>query len=184
MLILVALRCTAKHESQYRTATKTATKIVTDDRRFRIREAGMAAATGGVFQHPAGSGVWWVNFYFAGKRHREKVGRRSDAIALYQKRKTEGRSGLKLPETLRVKKAVLFEDLAKDAMLYSAAHKRSHRGDLCNLNSLLPVFGKMKADEIAPCRDRFVSGYQSRSKARNAQSLSLNNVDDLCGGDS
>ena len=110
----------------------------------------MAAATRGVFQHPADSGVWWVNFYFAGKRHREKVGRRSDAIALYQKRKTEARSGLKLPETLRVKKAVLFEDLAKDAMLYSAAHKRSHRGDLCNLNSLLPVFGKMKADEIAP----------------------------------
>jgi site-specific recombinase XerD len=110
----------------------------------------MAVTTRGVFQHPAGSGVWWVNFYFAGKRHREKVGRRSDAIALYQKRKTEARSGLKLPETLRVKKAVLFEDLAKDAMLYSAAHKRSHRGDVCNLNSLLPVFGKMKADEIAP----------------------------------
>lgn len=110
----------------------------------------MAAAMRGVFQHPAGSGVWWVNFYFSGKRHREKVGRRSDAIALYQKRKTEARSGLNLPETLRVKKAVLFADLAKDAMLYSAAHKRSHRGDLCNLNSLLPVFGKMKADEIAP----------------------------------
>jgi hypothetical protein len=94
--------------------------------------------------------VWWVDFYFAGKRHGEKVGRRSDAIALYQKRKTEARSGLKLPETLRVKKAILFEDLAKDAMLYSAADKRSHRGDVCNLNSLLPVFGKMKADEIAP----------------------------------
>ena len=53
----------------------------------------MAAATRGVFQHPAGRGVWWVNFYYVGKRHREKVGRRSDAIALYQKRKTEARSG-------------------------------------------------------------------------------------------
>lgn len=110
----------------------------------------MATSTRGVFQHPVGSGVWWINFYFAGKRHREKVGRRSDAIALYQKRKTDSRAGLKLPETLRVTRAVLFEDLAKEAMLYSAAHKRSHRGDVCNLNSLLPVFGKMNADEIAP----------------------------------
>ena len=101
----------------------------------------MATSTRGVFQHPVGSGGWWINFYFAGKRHREKVGRRSDAIALYQKRKTDSRAGLKLPETLRVTRAVLFEDLAKDAVLYSAAHKRSHRGDVCNLNSLLPVFG-------------------------------------------
>ncbi len=112
----------------------------------------MARAVRGVFEHPLDSGVWWINFYFAGKRHREKVGRRSDAVALYQKRKTEARTGLKLPETLRVTKAVLFEDLAKDAMLYSAAHKRSHRGDLCNLNSILPVFGKLKADEIKPAQ--------------------------------
>jgi hypothetical protein len=93
-------------------------------------------------QHPAGSGVWWVNFYFAGKRHREKVGRRSDAIALYQKRKTEARSGLKLPETLRVKKAILFEDLAKDAMLYSAAHKRSHRGNFLQPEQLASCLWK------------------------------------------
>jgi hypothetical protein len=32
--------------------------------------------------------------------------------------------------------------LAADAMVYSKTHKRSHRGDICNLNSLLPVFGK------------------------------------------
>ncbi len=112
----------------------------------------MAKSVRGVFEHPTGSGVWWINFYFAGRRHREKVGRRSDAIALYQKRKTQFRAGLKLPETLRVKKTILFEDLAKDAMLYSAAHKRSHRGDLSNLSSLLPAFGKIKADEITPAQ--------------------------------
>jgi len=126
----------------------------------------MAKAVRGVFENPADSGVWWINFYFAGKRHREKVGRRSDAIALYQKRKTEARAGMKLPESLRVKKAVLFEDLAREAMLYSAAHKRSHRGDLCNLNSLLPVFGKLKADEITPAQ--IASYLTSRSDLRPA----------------
>ena len=37
----------------------------------------------GVFEHPAGSGIWWINYYAKGTRHREKVGRRSDAVALY-----------------------------------------------------------------------------------------------------
>ena len=32
--------------------------------------------------HPIGSGIWWVHYYRAGKRHREKVGRKSDAIGL------------------------------------------------------------------------------------------------------
>jgi site-specific recombinase XerD len=104
----------------------------------------------GVYEHPLASGVWWVNYFADGKRHREKVGRKSDAVTLYQKRKSDARAGIKLPDTLRVKKAVLFIDLTKDAMVYSRAHKRSHRGDVCNLNSLLPVFGKMNAEEIKP----------------------------------
>ena len=28
----------------------------------------------GVFEHPPDSGIWWVNYYVDGKRHREKVG--------------------------------------------------------------------------------------------------------------
>jgi site-specific recombinase XerD len=104
----------------------------------------------GVFEHPAGSGVWWINYYVEGRRHREKIGRRSDALALYSKRKNDARAGIKLSDSLKGRKAVLFEELAADAMLYSKTHKRSHRGDISNLNSLLPVFGKMKAEEITP----------------------------------
>lgn len=109
-------------------------------------------AVRGVYEHPAGSGVWWINYYAEGKRHREKVGRRSDAISLYQRRKTDARLGVKMPETLRVVRPILFEELAADAMEYSKAHKRSHRGDVSNLNSLLPVFGKMKVEDITPAR--------------------------------
>lgn len=40
----------------------------------------------GVYENPADSGIWWVHYYADGKRHREKVGRKSDAIKLYQSR--------------------------------------------------------------------------------------------------
>jgi site-specific recombinase XerD len=124
-----------------KTATRTATGETTKKRPA-------PKPVRGVFEHPVGSDIWWVNYYVAGRRHREKVGTRGKAVALYQKRKSDARAGIKLPESLRVKKAVLFSDLAKDAMVYSKAHKRSHRGDLSNLNSLLPVFGKMNAEDV------------------------------------
>jgi hypothetical protein len=104
----------------------------------------------GVFQHPPNSGIWWVNYYVDGKRHREKVGTRKAASDLYSKRKNDARMGVKLPDSLKAKRAILFEELAKDAMEYSKAHKKSHRGDISNLSSLLPVFGKLKAEEITP----------------------------------
>ncbi len=51
----------------------------------------------GVYEHPAGSGVWWVHYYADGKRHREKVGRKGDAIKLYQTRKATPRPGANSP---------------------------------------------------------------------------------------
>ena len=104
----------------------------------------------GVYEKVSGSDVWWICYYADGVRHREKVGSRGKAIQLYQKRKADDRAGIKLPETFRPKKAVLFGELAEDAMVYSKAHKRSHRGDVSNLASLLPVFGKTPAEEITP----------------------------------
>ena len=52
----------------------------------------------GVYENPEGSGIWWIHYYAAGKRHREKVGRKSDAIKLYQSRKADATAGRKLPE--------------------------------------------------------------------------------------
>jgi hypothetical protein len=57
-----------------------------------------AKAVRGVYEHPAGSGVYWIHYYAEGKRHREKAGRKSDALALYQKRKADARRKVKLPE--------------------------------------------------------------------------------------
>lgn len=103
----------------------------------------------GVFEHPAGSGIWWINYYVEGTRHREKVGRRSDAIALYQRRKTDARMGIKMPE-VRPRRAVLFSEIAEDALAYSKEHKASYPGDRSTVKKLLPVFGGTAIEEITP----------------------------------
>ena len=43
--------------------------------------------------------IWWIHYFADGQRHREKVGRKSDAIALYQTRKAETRARIKLAPT-------------------------------------------------------------------------------------
>ena len=56
--------------------------------------------TRAVFEYPKASGVWWIHYHDAdGQRHREKVGRRGDAIDLYKQRKADARAGKKLPAT-------------------------------------------------------------------------------------
>jgi integrase len=79
----------------------------------------------------------------------KKLGRRSDAVTLYQKRKTDARMGVKLPE-IRLRRAVLFDEIAEDALLYSKEHKASYPGDRSTIGKLLPVFGKTPVTEISP----------------------------------
>ena len=76
----------------------------------------------GVYENPIGSGIWWVHYYGAGKRHREKVGRKSDAIKLYQSRKADVAAGRKLPE-LRNSKVVTLSELIDDVLEFVAHHK-------------------------------------------------------------
>ena len=45
-------------------------------------------------------------------------------MKLHRKRKTEVLAGRKLPETLR-RREVSFQELVRDALAYSRAHKRS-----------------------------------------------------------
>lgn len=106
----------------------------------------------GVYENPVGSGVWWIQFFANGKRHREKVGRRSAAIALYQKRRTEVREGAKLPDSMRASRVILFRELVEDALEYSETHKRTVRQDRSYWNSLQPIFGSLRADTISPAQ--------------------------------
>ena len=104
----------------------------------------------GIYERDKGSGVWWIRYTdAAGRKRREQIGRRSDAIKMLAKRRTEVLQRKKLPENFR-KREVSFADLCIDALEYSKAEKKSHRDDTSKIAILKPVFGSSVASEITP----------------------------------
>ena len=102
----------------------------------------------GIFEKLAGSGVWWVQYFDAdGRRRREKIGSKSNAIKLAEKRRTERLVGKKLPENLRTP-PVSFAELAEAALVYSAKKKLSYRDDKVRMAKLEAQFGRCAAEEI------------------------------------
>jgi site-specific recombinase XerD len=104
----------------------------------------------GIFEKFPGSGIWWIRYADAmGRIRREKAGTKSGALTLYRKRKTEVLQRKKLPENLRTP-MVSFAELARDALAYSRAHKRSHDDDVIRMEKLLARFRDRVADSITP----------------------------------
>lgn len=104
----------------------------------------------GVYEKVPDSGIWWCRYADAkGKIRREKVGRWSDAVDLYNKRRTETLQRKKLPERFRVK-GTTFRTLCTDAL----EHSRESNGERSTaelelkINTLLPVFGDLAAEHI------------------------------------
>ena len=103
----------------------------------------------GVFEKVPGSGVWWIQYFdAAGRRRREKVGARSIAINLVEKRRSDARAGVKMPENLRAR-PITFAEIAQRALDYSKANKRSHAHDVLRMPALVTAFGNRAAEEIS-----------------------------------
>jgi site-specific recombinase XerD len=114
----------------------------------RTRARKEAPRSKGVYEKVSGSDIWWIRYADAnGKIRREKAGNKGAAIKLYAKRKTEVLQGKKLPEQLRAKR-ITFSELAKDALAYSKAHKRSYRHDEYRMKALEEEFGSRDATSI------------------------------------
>jgi site-specific recombinase XerD len=101
----------------------------------------------GVFERPPGSGVWWIQYFAGGQRHREKAGTRANAKELVEKRRTEALGGKKLPEKLRAR-AVTFQQIADAALEYSRSAKASYQNDEYRMARLTEQFGKRAAESI------------------------------------
>ncbi len=100
----------------------------------------------GIFERVPGSGIWWIHWYDGeGRRHREKVGTKSAAIALYRKRKTQALEGKKLPEKLR-RRVVCFSELAEDARDYCKANNLGSQFDGYRIGRLAEEFGNRPAE--------------------------------------
>jgi hypothetical protein len=100
----------------------------------------------GVYEKIPGSNVWWVRYAdSAGRIRREKAGVKSDAIKLYQKRKTEILEGKKLPEQLRGR-VVRFTETADDALAYCKADNQGQQFDAYRIGRLKDEFGNYAAE--------------------------------------
>ena len=102
----------------------------------------------GVYEYPAGSEVWYIHYFAAGKRHREKVGRKSDAIKLYQIRKADATAGRKLPE-LRNSRALTLSELIDDVLEYVADHK-DRRNYISKAEIIRAALGSTPAADLKP----------------------------------
>jgi len=101
----------------------------------------------GLYEHPKGSGVWWICYFDqAGRRHREKVGPKGLARKLYEKRKTEIRERRYFPPEKR--RLVLFDEVAENFLSYSRQANRSTRMDQFRMKALLKAFGGMPAEDV------------------------------------
>jgi len=103
----------------------------------------------GVFQKvPGKNNPWWICYWDSqGRKRREKVGTKSNAILLYRKRKTEALESKKLPEKLR-RRAVLFSELCDDTDVYIRESYSHPQHDLGRMKSIREWFGSRSAESI------------------------------------
>ncbi len=103
----------------------------------------------GLFERPKGSGVWWILYYDRnGQRHREKVGPKSLARKVYEKRRTDVREGHFFPPEHR--RATLFDEIVKD---YRASGRKPGQRDTWGserYRRLHAAFGCRPANSITP----------------------------------
>jgi integrase len=103
----------------------------------------------GVFEKVPGSNEWWVRWTDTeGKLRRQKVGRKSDAIAAYRRHKDEARAG-KIVPVLRNTKAVTLSDLIDLALQHVIDH-RSRRDYEVKAGIVRRELGNRPAADITP----------------------------------
>jgi integrase len=99
----------------------------------------------GVYEHPKESGIYWIHFHDAqGRRHREKCGRKSIAIARYQQRKTQVREGRFFPIRFGPSVAALKEELFQNYRV----NNQNLEPIETSWKRLEPVFGAARAESI------------------------------------
>lgn len=129
----------------------------------------------GVYEKVPGSEVWWIQYYDAeGRRRREKVGRKSDAINLYQKRKADALSGLKLPSNLRSKNNTVSQVIDQALKWYGSHRPKSCRSAKTHLEAAREAFGNRRASDLTPSDvDRWLTSHTASDATRNRYKATL-----------
>ncbi len=104
----------------------------------------------GVYKRDKDSNIWWIRWTdHEHKKHREKVGRRSDAKTLLAKRKMETLCRSKLPELSGNR--LLFSELLNDALEHSKAEngKQSTQELKLKIERMRPDWGPKRVQDIS-----------------------------------
>jgi site-specific recombinase XerD len=104
----------------------------------------------GIFQR---GGAWWISYYDSeGKRHREKIGRRTQALDAVSRRRTEVKQGRFIPP--KQGSRLTFRELAQAAMVQKKLRLAplSYETDQMRLTKLIPLIGNVPADRLTPDR--------------------------------
>jgi hypothetical protein len=97
-------------------------------------------------------GLFWIRFADAtGKIRREKVGPLvGPAGDRYRKRKSEVKEGKLFPDNLRTRTPVLFQEIARDFLVYSKRKKRDHKHDVTRSEGLLRLWRDCPLGDLTP----------------------------------
>src|SRR5690349_21290505 len=95
------------------------------------------------------SGLYWIRFQDGhGKIRREKVGPYlKQAVAAYQKRKSEVREGTFFPRKV-TRRVVRFAEIAADFLKYSENFKRSYPDDVTRMAILVRMWGDLPVESL------------------------------------
>lgn len=118
----------------------------------------------GLFERPAGSGVWWIRFVDQhGKERRERWGPKSLAREKYAERKTEVRKGTYVPrDELRAREKANAEQTVRHVVerYLEASRLKTRQGKLRSEHSLktddwhgrllIEAFGDQLVDDLSP----------------------------------
>ena len=103
----------------------------------------------GLFERLPGSGVWWIRYFDVyGREHREKVGAKSLARRLYEKRKTDVREGRFFPPERR--RQIFVRDVLDDYRRYAENSGKKVESNWGSYRRLYEAFGETVADSLLP----------------------------------
>lgn len=103
----------------------------------------------GIFEKPTGSGVWWIQYFHQGQRHREKVGSKRLAQAAYEQRKTECRQGKFTAEMVQPKRAIRIAEMIERYWAYFMSLRSTGSFAACRLR-WVQAYGTLPADQLTP----------------------------------
>ena len=106
----------------------------------------------GVFERVKGAGIWSICYFDnRGRRHREVIGSKQDAIDAYEDRRGEAKKGRPFPKSVRaVRVAQLMEDLFADYKRDPTGSRWAHNAEnYCWKLHLRPFFGNMRVADLS-----------------------------------